>query len=324
MTKTNRPASELLLPRNLLQSASSEIQSNQNHLLVFFHACAEVPHQVGPFHPGPGLRLPRRRAYINTYIHPLASPPPSVSQSLSLAPAPKASYDRRPVPSSLGLSFDLPDPDPLSPISDRARPSRCACVSMGNTPSCIPLAPAGGGGASSSSSAAATTTKVIHADGAVTRLARPVRASELMLEHPGQFVCDPRRLAVGCRVPGVAAAELLQPRRAYFLLPMDMLYSVLTDEEMAALSESHSHAASSWKRIAAAARRHHGRLRRSGKDEACGGGARVCPMLGLLETGGLGADNSKRELRASLAGKSGGLRRHRSWQPVLDTIEEVP
>ncbi|OEL38843.1 hypothetical protein BAE44_0000135, partial [Dichanthelium oligosanthes] len=59
-------------------------------------------------------------------------------------------------------------------------------------------------------------------------LARPVRASELMLDHPGQFVCDSGRLAVGCRVPGVAADELLRPRHAYFLLPMDMLYSVLT------------------------------------------------------------------------------------------------
>lgn len=215
---------------------------------------------------------------------------------------------------------------------------------MGNTPSCILLAvaPAGGGGrasSSSSSAAAATTTKVIHADGTVTRLARPVRASELMLDHPGQFVCDARRLAVGCRVPGVAADELLQPRHAcYFLLPMDMLYSVLTDDEMAALSDSHATtaAASAWKRITTAAHRdrHPGRRSATGnrgpakKDEVSNDGARVYPMLGLLETGDLGADNSKRELRVGPAAKSGGggagLRRHRSWQPVLDTIEEVP
>ncbi|KAG0536864.1 hypothetical protein BDA96_03G098500 [Sorghum bicolor] len=229
------------------------------------------------------------------------------------------------------------------------------CVFMGNTPSCILLAvaaPAAGGGgraSSSSSSAAAaaatnTTTKVIHADGTVTRLARPVRASELMLDHPGQFVCDARRLAVGCRVPGVAADELLQPRHAcYFLLPMDMLYSVLTDDEMAALSDSHAAtaaAASAWKRIrvttaphphrGAPDRRH---VRRGpAKDEPCSDGARVYPMLGLLATGDLGADNNnKPQLRAGRpAGKSGGggggagLRRHRPWQPVLDTIEEVP
>ncbi|EAZ10340.1 hypothetical protein OsJ_00176 [Oryza sativa Japonica Group] len=125
---------------------------------------------------------------------------------------------------------------------------------MGITPSCIPLAPVAGGSSS-------TACKIIHVDGTVTRLARPVRASELMVDYPGQFVCDSGRLAVGCRVPGVAADELLEPRRAYFLLPMDMLYSVLTDEEMAALSSFHAAtaASSSWKRIATGfGRRPHG------------------------------------------------------------------
>ncbi|PAN31975.1 hypothetical protein GQ55_5G457900 [Panicum hallii var. hallii] len=207
---------------------------------------------------------------------------------------------------------------------------------MGNAPSCIPLAPAGRGGGCASSSAAAT--KVIHADGTVTRLARPVRASELMLDHPGQFVCDSGRLAVGCRVPGVGADEILRPRHAYFLLPMDMLYSVLTDEEMAALSGCHvaTAAASAWKRITFTAAAHRGaRDRRSAaagpaKDGCGSDGARVYPMLGLLESGDLGADNNKPESRAGAgASKSGGgggagLRRHRSWQPILDTIEEVP
>ncbi|XP_062208314.1 uncharacterized protein LOC133909775 [Phragmites australis] len=192
---------------------------------------------------------------------------------------------------------------------------------MGNTPSCIPLVP--GGGCSPSLS---TTTKVIHADGTVTRLARPVRASKLMLDHPGQFVCDSGRLAVGCRVPGVAADELLQPRRAYFLLPMDMLYSVLTDEEMAALSEFHAAtaAASSWKRITTAHGRDHDRSASSSAKDSCNDGARVYPMLGLLEAD-LGAAQPKRA--AAGVNKSSGaavLRRHRSWQPALDTIEEVP
>ncbi|KAF8724612.1 hypothetical protein HU200_020880 [Digitaria exilis] len=211
---------------------------------------------------------------------------------------------------------------------------------MGNTPSCIPLAPTGGGGGGASSSAAAT--KVIHADGTVTRLARPVRASELMLDHPGQFVCDSGRLAVGCRVPGVGADEVLRPRHAYFLLPMDMLYSVLTDEEMAALSASHpaTAAASAWKRITFTTTAHRHDERRSASEVApakdgCGndGGARVYPMLGLLEAAGdLGADNNtntKPQSRGGGASKSSGggtgvRRHHRSWQPVLDTIEEVP
>jgi hypothetical protein len=200
---------------------------------------------------------------------------------------------------------------------------------MGNTAlMCLSLAPTSG--ESSTSSA----TKVILADGTVTRLARPVRASELMRDHPGQFVCDSARLAVGCRVPGVAADELLRPRHAYFLLPMDMLYSVLTDDEMAALSDSHAAtaAASAWKRIVTSATR--GRdddraANRQPKDDisTCGDGARVYPMLGLLEAADLGADKPER-VAAGGVGKSraatAGLRRHRSWQPALDTIEEVP
>ncbi|CAO2180687.1 unnamed protein product [Urochloa humidicola] len=215
---------------------------------------------------------------------------------------------------------------------------------MGNMPSCVPLGPAVGGGGCASSASSAAATKVIHADGTVTRLARPVRASELMLDHPGQFVCDSGRLAVGCRVPGVAADELLRPRHAYFLLPMDMLYSVLTDEEMAALSECHAAtaAASAWKRITFTAAAHRDRHdRRSAcpggtAKDGCGGGndgAKVYPMLGLLESGDLAADNNKPESRggagagaskSSGGGGGAGLRRHRSWQPVLDTIEEVP
>ncbi|GJN37642.1 hypothetical protein PR202_gb26618 [Eleusine coracana subsp. coracana] len=202
---------------------------------------------------------------------------------------------------------------------------------------CISLAPVSGGECTSSSSAA---TKVIHADGTVTRLSRPVRASELMRDHPGQFVCDSARLAVGCRVPGVAADELLRPRHDYFLLPMDMLYSVLTDEEMAALSSAHAAtaAASAWKRIvtsAARGRDHHYRssTNRSPKHINNSGGndgsARVYPMLGLLESGGLDADKPDQRLGGVVSksrGAATGTRRrhHRHWQPALDTIEEVP
>uniref|UniRef100_A0A0D3EJ15 Uncharacterized protein n=1 Tax=Oryza barthii TaxID=65489 RepID=A0A0D3EJ15_9ORYZ len=152
---------------------------------------------------------------------------------------------------------------------------------MGITPSCIPLAPVAGGSSS-------TACKIIHVDGTVTRLPRPVRASELMVDYPGQFVCDSGRLAVGCRVPGVAADELLEPRHAYFLLPMDMLYSVLTDEEMAALSSFHAATAASSsstpRRTAAAA-----------------------AAAGVKPSGG-----------------GGGVKRHRSWHPRLEAIDEVP
>jgi len=120
---------------------------------------------------------------------------------------------------------------------------------------------------------------------------------------------------------------------------MDMLYSVLTDEEMAALSECHAAtaAASAWKRITFTANAAHrgardrhdrrGASAGTAKDGSCGSvGARVYPMLGLLESGDLAADNKPEPRAGAGAIKSGGagLRRHRSWQPVLDTIEEVP
>ncbi|KAG8053602.1 hypothetical protein GUJ93_ZPchr0001g29513 [Zizania palustris] len=132
--------------------------------------------------------------------------------------------------------------------------------------------------------------------------------------------------AAGCRVPGVAADELLEPRRAYFLLPMDMLYSVLTDEEMAALSIFHAATAtSSWKRIATGRRNvsHHGIRSGSGgrgrgsttdddDDDDDSGGAKFFPVLGL---------QPHHPVKSS---SCAGIRRHRPWQPRLDTIEEVP
>ena len=206
---------------------------------------------------------------------------------------------------------------------------------MGNKPSCIPLPPVPGTPAATS-----TSCKVIHPDGRVTRLPRPVRASELMLDHPGKFVCDACRLAVGCRVPGVAADELLQPRRAYFLLPIDMLYSVLTEDEMAALSAA-SHgalaaASSAWKRIVITAtttrrRGGHGQSNGASSDGGAASGNRVFPVVGLLQLHGDhgSSGGAPAGYAAAAAGvKSGGagtaLRRHRSWKPVLEPIDEAP
>ncbi|KAL6494363.1 hypothetical protein OROGR_031163 [Orobanche gracilis] len=60
----------------------------------------------------------------------------------------------------------------------------------------------------------------------------PTKAAEIMLENPGHFLCESSNLRVGRRIPGMCADEGLERGHVYFLLPMEMLYSVLTEEEM--------------------------------------------------------------------------------------------
>ncbi|XP_019053116.1 PREDICTED: uncharacterized protein LOC104594573 isoform X1 [Nelumbo nucifera] len=95
---------------------------------------------------------------------------------------------------------------------------------MGNNTSCV-LSSATGGAV-----------KVLFCDGRMEIYTRPIKAGQLMQENPCQFVCDSTDLNVGHRVPGLATDVELEQGQFYFLLPMDMLYSVLTDEEMETLS----------------------------------------------------------------------------------------
>ena len=74
--------------------------------------------------------------------------------------------------------------------------------------------------------------KVVRWDGKLESYAKPVKAAELMLENPGQFVCDATTLQVGHRIVGLVADDELERRQLYFLLPTEMLYSVLTHEEV--------------------------------------------------------------------------------------------
>ncbi|GFZ07647.1 hypothetical protein Acr_19g0005840 [Actinidia rufa] len=82
--------------------------------------------------------------------------------------------------------------------------------------------------------------KVLLFDGRQEIYARPVKAAELMLENPDQFICESTNLKVGHRVPGLTADEQLKPHHLYFLLPMDMLYSILTNEDLASLAHAPS------------------------------------------------------------------------------------
>ncbi|KAJ4713552.1 DUF4228 domain protein [Melia azedarach] len=102
---------------------------------------------------------------------------------------------------------------------------------MGNAASCAPLIISGNGVA-----------KVLFSDGSLQVYTKPVKAGELMLENPGQFVCQSYSLKVGQRILGLSPDEDLELRQFYFLLPMELLYSVLTDEEMNALADKASRA----------------------------------------------------------------------------------
>lgn len=79
--------------------------------------------------------------------------------------------------------------------------------------------------------------KVLSLDGRLeSYTTRAVKAAEIMVENPGQFVCDSSFLKVGHRIQGLLADEDLERGKFYFLLPMDLLYSVLTHEEISLMN----------------------------------------------------------------------------------------
>ncbi|KAH0877802.1 hypothetical protein HID58_065196, partial [Brassica napus] len=67
---------------------------------------------------------------------------------------------------------------------------------------------------------------------------KPIKTSDIVSQNSGQFITDSTLLQIGHRVTAVSPDELLRPRRhLYLLLPTDMLFSVLTHEELALISE---------------------------------------------------------------------------------------
>lgn len=148
--------------------------------------------------------------------------------------------------------------------------------------------------------AACTTVRVVNGDGVLEEYAQPVTAGEMMADNPGQFVCDSGHLSVGGRVPWLAAEEELEWGRLYFLLPSEeMLFSVLTEEELGVLSSRASSALTKKKRK-----------------------RRIFPVL-LYELCLVHPAGDKRVVEEMLARRMKRLSRRRSWAPALDTIEEL-
>ncbi|PIA45074.1 hypothetical protein AQUCO_01700547v1 [Aquilegia coerulea] len=157
---------------------------------------------------------------------------------------------------------------------------------MGNTASCAPLSLNGG------------VIKVLFKDDTVQVLTKPVKAVELMLEHPRHFVCDSNDLKVGHRIPGLAADEELERRHLYFILPIEMLYSVLTNDEMDALSLKAS------------------KLMKSGGSNHIG---KIFPIFGDFCI----FPSEFKAFDTATGSKPGEkYSKQRSWRPALDTIVE--
>uniref|UniRef100_A0A7N0VGA1 Uncharacterized protein n=1 Tax=Kalanchoe fedtschenkoi TaxID=63787 RepID=A0A7N0VGA1_KALFE len=140
--------------------------------------------------------------------------------------------------------------------------------------------------------------KIIHSDGKLELQTRPINAAELMVDNPGQFVCEATDLKVGNRIPGLSADEELECRRVYFLLPLEMLYSVLTSEEMSAFTFRASRALMKQNNF-----------------------GKIFPVHCIFSVdakemlGGVTASESRETERYS---------KQRSWRPALETIVEYP
>ncbi|CAL0331123.1 unnamed protein product [Lupinus luteus] len=160
---------------------------------------------------------------------------------------------------------------------------------MGNAASCTPSFISNG------------VYKVLYLDGRLQFYTKPIRAAELMLECPKQFVCDSSYLKVGHRIRGLLADEELERRKFYFLLPMDLLYSVLTHEELISFKYKASKALK------------HGGFNNLGK---------IFPVCMFLPS-----EPKKIEADSEVMNEPEPVEmysKQRSWRPALETIDEIP
>ncbi|KAJ7970258.1 DUF4228 domain protein [Quillaja saponaria] len=163
---------------------------------------------------------------------------------------------------------------------------------MGNVGSCTPLIISN------------RVTKVLFLDGRLVSYTRPIKAAELMVENLGQFVCESSNLKVGDRIQGLLADEELEKRQFYFLLPMELLYSVLTHEEL-----------SSFKYRASRAMKH-GNLNNLAKIFPVF--SEFCMFTSVSKT---------LDIHSPLISEPEPVERYskqRSWRPALETIDETP
>ncbi|KAG9132634.1 hypothetical protein Leryth_024590 [Lithospermum erythrorhizon] len=126
----------------------------------------------------------------------------------------------------------------------------------------------------------------------VVTFGKPVTAAELTLENPGHFVYDSGHL------------NLQSNGHIYYLLPIELLYSVLTTEELSCLNDQASRALK------------HGILKLS----------RIFPPLGdfhLVRNYGH-KNHLKNQAIRDEESSNDTLLIQRSWRPALETIVKTP
>lgn len=151
-------------------------------------------------------------------------------------------------------------------------------------------------------------TKVVQWDGTMSVYPKLVKAAEVMVENPGQFVCPATAVQVGHRVSGLAADDELEPHVSYFLLPMKLYYSVLTNDEVSDLKNK-AHKAAKL-----------GSSRNLGK--IFPGFGELCKIPSERKR----SESDSNEHNQHIAEPETSITvycRQRSWRPALETIVEA-
>ncbi|XP_019160675.1 PREDICTED: uncharacterized protein LOC109157229 [Ipomoea nil] len=149
--------------------------------------------------------------------------------------------------------------------------------------------------------------RVVLPGGEIRQFREPVKAAELMLEHPAYFLVNSRSLNMGRRFAALSADEDLEFGNVYIMFPMKRVNSVVTAADMAVLLMA---ANSAPKRISGS------------------GNVKVSPDV-AASTAGEGAGESP-ESEVSRSDAFAGLEfTHRlsscrSKKPLLETIVEEP
>ncbi|XP_021909527.1 uncharacterized protein LOC110823452 [Carica papaya] len=174
---------------------------------------------------------------------------------------------------------------------------------MGNVASCAPSIISNG------------VIKVLPFNGGTLQIyTKPVKAGEVMVENPGEFVCDSSSLKVGQRIHGLSAEEELERRQLYFLLPMELLYSVLTHEELSSLSCKSTKA-----------------LKQATTGQYSNNFGKIFPVLSEFcifpsepKTSDHHEDDDNKNYGSGSGENLERFSKQRSWKPALETIVETP